>query len=193
MTSSDLKLAAGIDEAMRVLQPIFTRPKLRGRLLQKPPFRFIHDIVMAIVKESTTFPTSLIFSDVELDSSTFKDNKQAKLAFLDKLISLVNSCRESPVEVHSRNIVAGVQPVATLSLLVAFGKLAQDDSIDHASLIQSTIRTEIVEEETKVGGAIEETKEDFAESKVSNEHEKEPDENEDDVVKKAMCCAFLNA
>ncbi|KAK1743270.1 TRAF3-interacting protein 1 [Skeletonema marinoi] len=150
---------------MRVLQPIFSRPKLRSRLLSKPPFRFIHDIVFAII-QSTKFPPTGLFTEAELDSSTFKNNKEAKIAFLDKLIALVNASRESPVLVESRNIVAGAQPASTLNLLVAFGKLAQDDDIDHASLIQLTTRTEMAEEESKVDGTSEETKEDFDESKV---------------------------
>jgi TRAF3-interacting protein 1 len=174
MTSTtDLKLAAAIEEATMVLQPIFTRPKLRSRLLAKPPFRFIHDIVMSIL-ESTNFPTNLLFTDVELDSSSFKENKQAKLAFLDKLVALVNVIRESPVEVDSRNIVAGVKPVATLSLLVEFGKLAQDEIIDHASLIQSTNRIEIAEEETK---------EDSGESEASHDDEEDfVDETKEDCL-----------
>ena len=78
----------------------------------------------------------------------------------------MNASRESPVEVESRNIVAGAQPASTLNLLVAFGKLSQDDDIDIASLIQLTTRTEMAEEESKVDGTSEETKDDFDESKV---------------------------
>eukprot|EP00985_Skeletonema_marinoi_P030975 scaffold35154_cov66-Skeletonema_marinoi.AAC.1 len=165
MSSQDHALNLAIDEAMRVLQPIFSRPKLRSRLLSKPPFRFIHDIVFAII-QSTKFPNTGLFTEAEMDSSTFKNNKEAKIAFLDKLIALVNASRQSPVLVESRNIVAGAQPASTLNLLVAFGKLAQDDDIDHASLIQLTTRTEMTEEESKIDGASEETKEDFDESKV---------------------------
>eukprot|EP00984_Skeletonema_dohrnii_P011711 scaffold4693_cov113-Skeletonema_dohrnii-CCMP3373.AAC.4 len=174
MSSQDHALNLAIDEAMRVLQPLFPRPKLRSRLLSKPPFRFIHDIVFAII-QSTKFPNTGLFTDAELDSSTFKNNKEAKIDFLDKLIALVNASRESPVLVESRNIVAGAQPASTLNLLVAFGKLAQDDDIDHASLIQLTARTEMAEEESMVDGSSGGTKEDFDESKVS----------ENDIVEEA--------
>ena len=178
MASNEMKLAAASEEVRRVLQPMFSRPKLRSRLLSKPPFRFIHDVVVAII-DSTEFPASF-FTDEELDSSYYKDNKQAKLAFLDKIIAVVNAYQKSHVEAESRNIVAGVQPAATLSFLVAFGKLANDDSIDHAASIQQfSTRIENVEEETKVD---EETKEDFAESKAMDDDDDTAEEAKEDEL-----------
>ena len=167
---------------------MFQRPKLRSRLLQKPPFRFLHDIISAIMK-STDFPSNLLFAEEELQSSTFKNDKEAKIAFLDKIIGIVNASRELPVEVESKHIVAGVKAVSTLNLLVAFGELAAQDDIDHTSLIVA-MRTEIVDEEeeeteveeTKVDVVKEETKEDFAESKVSEEDDIDEETKEEKVA-----------
>ena len=176
-SNNDLALNQAIEQVMRVLQPMFQRPKLRSRLLQKPPFRFLHDIISAIMK-STDFPSNLLFKEEELQSSTFKNDKEAKIAFLDKIIAIVNASRELPVEVESKHIVAGLKVVSTLSLLVAFGELAAQDDIDHASVINLAMRNnEISKEEeeetkvdeTKVDVVKEETKEDLAESKVSEE------------------------
>ena len=115
--------------------------------------------------------------------------KEAKIAFLDKIIGIVNASRELPVEVESKHIVAGVKAVSTLNLLVAFGELAAQDDIDHTSLIVA-MRTEIVDEEeeeteveeTKVDVVKEETKEDFAESKVSEEDDIDEETKEEKVA-----------
>ncbi len=178
--ATDHALNNAIEEAMRVLQPMFARPKLRSHLLSKPPFRFIHDIVIAII-QATKFPASILFTDVELESSTFKNNKEAKIAFLEKLIAFVNASRELPLGVESRHIVAGAKPASTVNLLIAFGELAAQDDVDHASLIQMATRTEnIEEEETKIDDTrSEETKEDFAESKVSEDDNDEEAKDDD--------------
>lgn len=184
MASNAAALNHAIEEAMRVLQPMFARPKLRSRLLSKPPFRFIHDIVIAII-QATKFPASILFTEVELESSTFKNNKEAKITFLEKLIAFVNASRsELPIDVESRHIVAGARPTSTVNLLIAFGELAAQDDIDYSSLIQIATRSEIiVEEESKTddADASEETKEDFAESKVS-EDDNDEDAKDDDLA-----------
>ena len=139
--------------------------------------------------KSTDFPSNLLFTEEELQSSTFKNDKEAKIAFLDKIIAIVNASRELPVEVESKHIVKGAKAVSTLNLLVAFGELAAQDDIDHTSLIQSAMRTEIVEEEegtkveeTKDDDVSEETKEDFAESKVSEEDAIDEETKEEKVA-----------
>lgn len=124
-------LAAAIKECQRELQPMFEKPKLKSRLLSKPPFRYIHDIIIAIIA-ATNFPA--YFAGEELDSNTFKEKKNRKIEFLDKLIALVNS-QGNPVEVDARKIVAGLEPSSTLNLLVEFGRLARK-GVDAKSLSQ---------------------------------------------------------
>lgn len=63
------------------------KPALSDKLLKKPPFRFLHDVINAVIKE-TGFLKGL-FSDEELNSENVKD-KEAKLAFLAKLIEAVS-------------------------------------------------------------------------------------------------------
>jgi len=99
------ELESAINEVKSILQPLFSKPKLSSKLLSKPPFRFIHDIVTSTL-DSTGFPDGL-FEPVELQSSTYKDDKAAKLSFLDKLIHLTNVGSGRILEVSSSKIVAG--------------------------------------------------------------------------------------
>lgn len=76
-----------IKKTQVLLGKYFKKPPLTEKLLRKPPFRFLHDIITAIIKE-TGFLEGL-FTDEELNSDNIKD-KEAKLAFLTKLIDVVS-------------------------------------------------------------------------------------------------------
>lgn len=85
--------------------------------------------------KSTGFPGGLFVAQ-ELDSSSFKDDKHAKLEFLDKLIHLVKVGSEYALEVSSTKIIAGLEPLNTNILLTAFGRLALDKDLDRNRLIK---------------------------------------------------------
>lgn len=140
----DDQIEDAINETKAVLQPLFSKPKLSTKLLSKPPFRFIHDIVTATL-DSTGFPEGL-FENNELQSSSYKDDKSAKLAFLDKLIHLVNAGGGSTLEASSSKIVAGLEPLNTNILLTAFGRLALDRDVDRSALIQHCRDGLVIEE-----------------------------------------------
>jgi len=82
----------------------------------------------------------------ELDSSNYKDGKTAKIAFLQKLISLVNVGNGVALEVSPTKIVSGLEPLNTNILLRTFGKLAIDKSIDHNALIQHCLAGKGIDE-----------------------------------------------
>eukprot|EP00956_Cyclotella_meneghiniana_P020480 scaffold36296_cov115-Cyclotella_meneghiniana.AAC.8 len=128
------ELESAINEVKSILQPLFSKPKLSSKLLSKPPFRFIHDIVTSTL-DSTGFPDGL-FEPVELQSSTYKDDKAAKLSFLDKLIHLTNVGSGHIVEVSSSKIVAGIEPLSTNILLANFGRIAVNQDLDRSAVIQ---------------------------------------------------------
>jgi TRAF3-interacting protein 1 len=140
----DPSLATAINNTKEVLQPLFTKPTLSTKLLEKPPFRFIHDIVIATLT-ATGFPKDF-FTDFELDSSNFKENKTAKVSFLDKLIHLVNVGNGSALEVSSSKIVAGLDALKTNELLVAFARLALNKEIDKTGLIQHCLAGKGIDE-----------------------------------------------
>lgn len=72
-----------IQNTQKILAGYIKKPPLTDKLLRKPPFRFLHDIVTNIIKE-TGFLKGL-YSQRELVSENVKD-KDDKIAFLNKLI-----------------------------------------------------------------------------------------------------------
>jgi TRAF3-interacting protein 1 len=71
------------EAASVMIGALIQKPKMAQKLLQKPPFRFIHDIATALLS-ATGFLTGLYDAE-ELDSASIKETSQ-KLKFLQKLI-----------------------------------------------------------------------------------------------------------
>lgn len=63
------------------------KPPLTEKLLKKPPFRFLHDIVTNIINE-TGFLKGL-YNQTEMQSENVKD-RDTKIAFLQKLIDAMS-------------------------------------------------------------------------------------------------------
>eukprot|EP00961_Rhodomonas_salina_P255417 3452039-Rhodomonas_salina.1 len=74
------------------------QPKLSESLLKKPPFRFLHDIVTE-VKKNTGFPA--ILEEHDMDSGNFKD-KDSKVFFQTGLGRAL-SCSKSPHSTCSKS------------------------------------------------------------------------------------------
>jgi TRAF3-interacting protein 1 len=122
-----MSLEDAIAETQRVLGPLFSKPSLTEKYLSRPPFRFLHDIVTSTLRE-TGFPSNF-FAAEELDPSNFED-KGKKVAFLEKIITLVNICHGHAIDVRATKIVAGLEPINTNRFLVAFGKASVDSTLD---------------------------------------------------------------
>merc|ERR1712066_182623 len=77
---------------------------------KKPPFRFLHDIVMEVTR-STSFSQGL-YTTEESDAASLSD-KQAKVDFLNKAISVVSFALGEKVDVSANKIVAGLEAEKT--------------------------------------------------------------------------------
>uniref|UniRef100_A0A7S3JTG7 TRAF3-interacting protein 1 n=1 Tax=Aureoumbra lagunensis TaxID=44058 RepID=A0A7S3JTG7_9STRA len=131
-----LPLEESIVRTQEVLQPLIAKPQLKEKFLQKPPFRFLHDIVTALI-ESRGFPAGL-YQGAELDSGSYKD-KDTKVEFLTKLILCVGICRGRVLEVRETKIVAGLEPERTNELLQEMAYAATDDTVDIPQAIRRTL------------------------------------------------------
>jgi TRAF3-interacting protein 1 len=71
---------------------LIAKPKMTDKLLSKPPFRFLHDTVSAVI--TTTGFGEGLYSGGEMDCASIAD-KEGKLAYLEKIFQLVGICKVS--------------------------------------------------------------------------------------------------
>jgi TRAF3-interacting protein 1 len=87
-----------------MLGELITRPKLTDKLLSKPPFRFLFDIVMEITK-ATGF-AKFLYNEDEMNSANITEKAQ-KLNFLEKIIKVVGLQLNTIVVAQPMKIIAG--------------------------------------------------------------------------------------
>jgi TRAF3-interacting protein 1 len=104
-----------IEETQKTLGTLITKPKLGEKYLKKPPFRFLHDALVETIR-ATGFGQGL-YNESELDPGNIQD-KQAKLDFLNKMISCVSFALGEKLDVSANKIVAGLEPEKTNAFLV---------------------------------------------------------------------------
>ncbi|CAM9793647.1 unnamed protein product [Ascophyllum nodosum] len=144
-----------ISVTRQMLEPIISRPKLSDKLLNMPPFRFLHDIVSEVTRQ-TGFGRGL-YSEEEQDSSLVKA-KPAKMAYLDKLIMLVGNSLNTLVDARPGKIVAGLEAENTnrmLQLLALAAAERPDSSRAVAAVLGSdkSITTSRRDSRVNAGGA----------------------------------------
>ncbi|XP_020732083.2 TRAF3-interacting protein 1 isoform X4 [Odocoileus virginianus] len=123
--------AAVVKRTQEALGKVIRRPPLTEKLLNKPPFRYLHDIITEVIR-MTGFMKGL-YTDVEMKSDNVKD-KDAKISFLQKAIDVVVIVSGEPLSAKPARIVAGHEPERTNELLQRIGKcclskLSSDDAV----------------------------------------------------------------
>lgn len=123
-----------INKTQEVLGPLITAPKLTEKLLSKPPFRFLHDIITGFIK-ANKFPENL-FSDDQLDNAKVAD-KESKVEFLRLFIAVVEAATHKTCAAKPQKIVAGQQPQNTNQLLQLLAQCATLTDEQKAAAVQS--------------------------------------------------------
>ncbi|KAL6050106.1 hypothetical protein STEG23_036849 [Scotinomys teguina] len=123
--------AAVVRRTQEALGKVIRRPPLTEKLLNKPPFRYLHDIITEVIR-ITGFMKGL-YTDAEMKSDNVKD-KDAKISFLQKAIDVVMIVSGEPLSAKPARIVAGHEPERTNELLQLIGKcclskLSSDEAV----------------------------------------------------------------
>ncbi|XP_060786265.1 TRAF3-interacting protein 1 isoform X2 [Neoarius graeffei] len=120
-------------KTQETLGKVIKKPPLTEKLLSKPPFRYLHDIVSEVIR-TTGFMKGL-YGEAEMKSDNVKD-KDSKMAFLQKAIDVVMLVSGEPVAAKPARIVAGHEPEKTNELLqtiakCCLNKLSSDEAVRH--------------------------------------------------------------
>ncbi|RUS90328.1 hypothetical protein EGW08_001926 [Elysia chlorotica] len=118
------------------LGKLIKKPPLTEKLLGKPPFRFLHDVMTSVIK-TTGFMQGL-YSDGEMNSENVKD-KDAKIAFLQKAIDMVSAVTGKSLNVKPVKIVAGHEPERTNEFLQALAD-AINKNVDNDAFVKQVLK-----------------------------------------------------
>ncbi|KAG9508938.1 TRAF3-interacting protein 1 [Fragariocoptes setiger] len=113
-----------VSKTKLLYESLLTKP-LSEKQLQRPPFKFIQELVKNIIDEKQVLVG--MFSPAELNTSSNLD-KQAKIAFVQKLITFVNQNQNAQSDVKASKLVAGLEPDKTNGLLQALATIIVNKS-----------------------------------------------------------------
>nr|CAJ2479025.1 unnamed protein product [Leishmania braziliensis] len=108
-------------------------PELSEKLLKRPPFRFIHDIVCSIDARFAAYDHVI---PVALRNSAQVDTKEKKIEYLTILIQYINKLMKVEIDVNPKKIVSGHEPEKTnvfLQYLASCIGYAQQDKAAQAA------------------------------------------------------------
>lgn len=99
-----------ITATQETMGKLIQKPKMTEKYLKKPPFRFLHDAIMEVTRQ-TGFAQGLYNAD-ESDAQALGD-KQAKIEFLNKAINVTCFATGEKIDVSANKIVAGLEAEKT--------------------------------------------------------------------------------
>ncbi len=97
-----------------MMEKIVTKPKCSDKLLGKPPFRFLHDVISAVIN-NTGFAKDL-YTEEQMNSANVKD-KASKIEYLEAIIKRVGGHLNTLVDARPAKIVAGLEAENTCRFL----------------------------------------------------------------------------
>ncbi|XP_015678727.1 TRAF3-interacting protein 1 [Protobothrops mucrosquamatus] len=131
-----------VRRTQELLGRVIRKPPLTERLLSKPPFRYLHDVIGEVIR-STGFMKGL-YTEAEMKSDNVKD-KDAKIIFLQKAIDVVIMVTGEYLAVKPARVVAGHEPERTNEFLQAIAKcclnkLSSDEAVQKVLAEEKAIK-----------------------------------------------------
>nr|XP_032830852.1 TRAF3-interacting protein 1 isoform X2 [Petromyzon marinus] len=122
---------SAMKRTQETLGRVIRKPPLTEKLLGKPPFRFLHDVITEVIR-TTGFMKGL-YGESDMKSDNVKE-REAKITFLQKAIDVVAMASGEAVPVRPSKIVAGHEPERTNEFLQALAqcclsKLPSEDAV----------------------------------------------------------------
>ena len=139
---------------IELLQPLFAKPRLTDKLLAKPPFRFLHDIVSAVREASGGVFADGLFTAAELTAEGAGESRESKIAYLDKLINFLGLHLGTHLGVHAGKVVVGAEAENTNEMLQLLA-IAASSRLPTADAVRAVLAGEVQvgEDGTPAGGA----------------------------------------
>ena len=103
-----------IKQTQSSLGQFVKKPPLTDKLLTKPPFRFLHDVISAIITDTGSLEG--LYDEREMKSDNVKD-KEAKVEYLTKLIDCISFTTGENLSVKPGKIVSGQEADKTNEML----------------------------------------------------------------------------
>ena len=103
-----------IKQTQTSLGQFVKKPPLTDKLLTKPPFRFLHDVISAIITDTGSLEG--LYDEREMKSDNVKD-KEAKVEYLTKLIDCISFTTGENLSVKPGKIVSGQEADKTNEML----------------------------------------------------------------------------
>lgn len=155
----------------QMFSSLFEKPKMTEKLLTKPPFKYLFDIITE-TRKATGFGDGL-YSEQEQDAGFYED-KNRKMFFLEKTIFLASLMNGEEIEAKPNKIVAGVEPEKTNEFLQAMYKAAV--SGENSQPFVTKVLTKLSKKEEELLGRPPEIKQDAPPKKEDKKEEKKVEE-----------------
>lgn len=149
-------------ETAQMFGSLFEKPPMKEKLLMKPPFKYLFDIVHETIKGTGFFEG--LYSPEELNEKYY-DSREKKVLFLQKVMEVSKSVTKESIEARTSKILAGQEPELTNAFLQTMYRAAVSGE-DSAPHVKSVLK--------KLSGAAEEKPAAPPQEKPSKPVEKKP-------------------